>query len=184
MADTLTESTGSGTNKYSGKLKRSYLMHYIDASFGSSTPKWFLIGKDIEDMSMELNPEADAKNIFDQTIDNGYAPSLGVETYYADTNDEIYDKLKDIAMNRLTGESCRTKILEVLIDNTATINSSTGAITGASAWVEDCFVKPQSYGGAGGNNSGVNIPYNVSLEGNRQKGTVAITDKVPTFTAT
>ncbi len=24
-----------------GKLKRSYLMHYIDASFGGETPKWF-----------------------------------------------------------------------------------------------------------------------------------------------
>lgn len=173
----------SGTpSKYSGKLKRSYLMHYIDASFGSQTPKWFLIGRDIEDLSMELNPEADSKNILDQTIDNGYAPTLGVETYYADTEDEIFDKLKDIAMNRLTGENCRTKILEVLIDNNATIDAS-GAVTGASAWVEDCFVKPQSYGGAGGNNSGVNIPYNVSLEGNRQKGTVAITNKVPTFTA-
>ena len=33
----------SGTpGKYSGKLKRSYLMHYIDASFGSQTPSWFL----------------------------------------------------------------------------------------------------------------------------------------------
>lgn len=58
---------------------------------------------------MELNPEADSKNILDQTIDNGYAPTLGVETYYANTEDEIFDKLKDIAMNRLTGENCRTK---------------------------------------------------------------------------
>lgn len=31
-----------------GKLKRSYLMHYIDASFGTGeTPKWFLIGRDM-----------------------------------------------------------------------------------------------------------------------------------------
>lgn len=179
MAETLAVET---ENKYSGKLKRSYLMHYIDASFGGETPKWFLIGKDIEDLSMELNPEADSKNILDQTIDNGYAPTLGIETYYADTGDEIYDKIKEIAMNRLTGESCRTKILEVLVDNTATIDSA-NTISGASAWVEDCFVKPQSYGGAGGNNSGINIPYNISLEGNRQKGTVTITDKKPTFTA-
>ncbi len=180
MAETLAVET---ENKYSGKLKRSYLMHYIDASFGGESPKWFLIGKDIGDLSMELNPEADEKNILDQTIDNGYAPTLGIETYYANTNDEIYDKIKDIAMNRLTGESCRTKILEVLVDNTATIDS-TNTISGASAWVEDCFVKPQSYGGAGGNNSGINIPYNISLEGNRQKGTVTITDKKPTFVAT
>ena len=42
-----------------GKLKRSYLMHFIDASFGGETPKWFLIGRDIEDMSVELNPDTE-----------------------------------------------------------------------------------------------------------------------------
>ena len=58
------------------KLKRSYLAHYIDASFGGTgAPKWFLIGKDIEDMSVELNPDTDTvKNILDETSvnDNGY----------------------------------------------------------------------------------------------------------------
>ena len=33
-----------------GELKRSHLIHYIDASFGDGEPKWFLIGKDVEDM--------------------------------------------------------------------------------------------------------------------------------------
>ena len=53
-----------------GKLKRSYLMHYIDASFGTGeTPKWFLIGRDIEDMSVELNPDTETvKNILDETV--------------------------------------------------------------------------------------------------------------------
>lgn len=37
-----------------GKLKRSYLMHYIDASFGGENPKWFLIGRDIEDKSVTV----------------------------------------------------------------------------------------------------------------------------------
>ena len=157
-----------------GKLKRSYLLHYIDASFGGSdAPKWFLIGKDIEDMSVELNPDtAPVKNILDETVtnDNGYEPSISAETYYANTDDSIYPKIKDIAMNRLTGDDCKTKVLEVLIDK------KTGAY---DAWIEDCIVKPQSYGGARG---GVNIPFNIGFDGNRQQGTVTITDKVPTFT--
>ena len=156
-----------------GKLKRSCLLHYIDASFGGDTPQWYLIGRDIEDMSVELNPEAETvKNILDETVtnDNGYEPSMSAETYYANTNDEIYPKLKDIALNRLTGKACETKVLEVLIDK------KTGPY---DAWIEDCIVKPQSYGGGQG---GVNIPFNVNFNGNRKEGTVTITEKVPTFT--
>ena len=77
-----------------GKLKRSYLMHYIDASFGGETPKWFLIGRDIEDMSVELNPDTETvKNILDETVvnDNGYEPSIDADTYYANTGDAIYE---------------------------------------------------------------------------------------------
>ncbi len=156
-----------------GKLKRSYLLHFIDASFGGETPNWFLIGKDIEDMSVDLGPETETKkNILDETSisDNGYEPKFDADTYYADTNDSIYAKIKDIAMNRLTGEDCKTKVLEVLIDN------KTGPY---DAWTEDCVVKPQSYGGSQG---GVNIPFNVAFAGNREKGTATITNKVPTFT--
>lgn len=159
-----------------GKLKRSYLLHFIDASFGTGeSPKWYLIGKDIDDMSVELSPDTSTvKNILDETSvnDNGYEPTLDASTYYANTGDSIYTKIKDIAMNRLTGDDCKTKILEVLIDK------KTGPY---DAWIEDCIVKPQSYGGAQG---GVNIPYNVTFDGNRKQGTTTISDKVPTFTET
>lgn len=155
-----------------GKLKRSYLLHYIDATFGGATPEWFLIGKDIEDMSVELNPDTSVvKNILDETVteDNGYEPSIAADTYYANTSDAIYDKIKDISMNRLTGDDCKTKVLEVLIDTKEGPHS---------AWMEDCIVKPQSYGGAQG---GVNIPYNISFDGNRKQGTVTLANRVPTF---
>ena len=62
-----------------GKLKRSYLLHFIDASFGTGeSPKWYLIGKDIDDMSVELSPDTSTvKNILDETSvnDNGYEPT-------------------------------------------------------------------------------------------------------------
>lgn len=156
-----------------GKLKRSYLLHFIDASFGGATPNWFLIGRDIDDMSVELNPDTETvKNILDETVvnDNGYEPSIDADTYYANTEDSIYEKIKDIALNRLTGDDCKTKVLEVVVDK------KTGPY---DAWIEDCIVKPQSYGGPQG---GVNIPYNIGFCGNRTQGTATITDKVPTFT--
>lgn len=158
-----------------GKLQRSAHLFYIDATFGGETPSWFLVGKDIEDMSIELNPDTETiKNILDENTvkDNGYQPSISVDTYYANPSDgAFYTHLKNIAMNRKTGADCRTKVLEVLLDKT------TGPF---DAWQEYAVIKPQSYGGAQG---GVSIPYNVNFDGGRVKGTIAITDKVPgTFT--
>lgn len=160
-----------------GKLKRSAHLFYIDATFGSTTPSWFLVGKDVEDMAIELNPDTETvKNILDETTvkDNGYEPSISVDTYYANPSDgEFYTHVKDISMNRLTGDACKTKVLEVLVDS----------VTGPyDAWQEDAVIKPQSYGGAQG---GISIPYNVHFNGNRTQGTATIsTDKkTPTFTA-
>ena len=163
-----------------GKLKRSALLHYLDASFGGSTPVWYLIGKDVEDLSVNLNPQTETKkNILDETSveDNGYEPSFDVDTYYANPDDTangasaFYTKIKDIAMNRKTGDACKTKLLEIVVDTT------TGTY---AAWIEDAVVKPTSYGGATG---GVRIPYSVYPDGNRQQGTATITNKVPTYTA-
>ena len=157
-----------------GKLKRSALLHYVDESF-SDSKEWFLIGKDVEDLSVELNPNiTKKKNILDETSveDEGYEPSFDVDTYYADPSDgNFYDKIKDIAMNRLTGDDCKTQVLEILIDK---------AEGPYDAWVEDVIIKPQKYGGAQG---GVRIPYQVAFCGNRQKGTASIANKVPTFTS-
>lgn len=154
------------------KLERKALLHYIDASFGSGSPEWFLIGKDIEDMSVDLNPDTETvKNILGETSvkDNGYEPSMSADPYYANPEDSIYDKIKEIAMQRLKGDACKTKILEVIIDGESPYE----------AYTEDVIVKPQSYGGG---TEGVNIPFDVLFDGNRKKGTVEIADKVPTFT--
>lgn len=35
-----------------GKLKRSAHLFYVDATFGGAEPEWFLVGKDVEDMSV------------------------------------------------------------------------------------------------------------------------------------
>lgn len=159
------------------KLKRGALLHYIDTVFNtvSETYSWFLIGKDVEDLSVNLNPSTTSKkNILDETSieDEGYEPSFDVDTYYADPSDgAFYEKIKDISMNRLTGDDCKTRVLEVLIDKTA---------APFDAWVEDVIVKPSTYGGATG---GVRIPYTVAFCGNRKKVSVNITDKVPNITA-
>lgn len=160
-----------------GKLKRGALAHYLDEKFGGATsPVWFLIGKHVQDMSVEMNPNIETfTNILDEpnATDNGYAPTIDVDTYYADPSDgDFYEMIKDITMNRKTDDDCRTTLLEVIIDKT------TGPY---DAWTEDVIIKPQSYGGAPG---GVRIPYQIIFVGNRKLGTVTISNRVPTFTET
>lgn len=162
------------------KLQRSAMITFLQAPFATalaSTQSWFKIGKDVADMSVNLNPQTEnVKNILDETNvnDNGYEPSFDVDTYYADPSDgDFYEEIKDISMERKKGDSCKTICMEVLVDKT------TGPF---DAWIEDVMVKPQSYGGAQG---GVRFPYNVAFCGNRRKGTVTFdsTTGAPTFTA-
>lgn len=157
------------------KLNRSQLIHFINAA-PSSTASWFKIGKDVEEMSVEMNPEIETqKNILDETSvnHNGYEASFSVDTYFADPSDSIYDFLEGIALGRLKGDACKTQVLEVIIEDTTAASHE--------AYQEDVIVEVTSYGGAQG---GVRIPYTVHFAGNRKAGTVAIAAQtgIPTFT--
>lgn len=156
------------------KLKRSHLVHFVDAGMAKGTADWYKIGKDVEDMSIDLGVDTETKkNILDETtiVDNGYEPTVEVDTYYADTSDSIYEPLVNIAMNRETGDACKSKVLEVLIEDPADSSHK--------AWMENCIIKPTSYGGAQG---GVAIPFQIGFDGNRVEGTVTFTSGVPSFT--
>lgn len=155
------------------KLLRSHLKHFIDASFGGETPNWFKVGRDNSELTMDFSPSTETvKNVWDETdiVDNGYEPNMSVDPYYARKGDSIYPKVKDIAFNRLTGDDCKTTMLEVLIDKTE---------APYDAWIEDCLIKPQSYGGEQG---GVTIPFEIKPCGNRKHGTITITSGKPVFT--
>lgn len=159
------------------KLKRSALMTYIDTSFTTSGAEyqWYLVGKDIEEMSTDLSPDVETKkNILDETSvnDNGYEPTMEADPFYADPDDPLYPKLRDIAMERKKGDECKTTILEVIVEDTADESHL--------AYIEDIYLKPTSIGG---DTTGVSIPFTVYYAGNRKKGTVTMTNKAPTFTA-
>ena len=159
------------------KLNISALIHWIDAT-PSSTATWFKIGKDVEDMSVELNAQMTTrKNILDETsvLHEGYEPQFSVDTYFADPSDAIYDLVEGIALGRLKGDACKTKVLECIIENTSASSHE--------AYQEDVIIEVTSYGGS---QTGVAIPYTVHFDGNRVAGTVAInsTTGVPTFTPT
>lgn len=156
------------------KLTRGAHLFFVDTTMGSGTPSWYLVGKDIEEMNVDLGADTETiKNILDEVSvrHNGYEPSIEAEPFYADPADALYPKLKDIALNRKKGDDCKSKYLEVIIEDTEA--------TSHSAWMEDCLIVPQSYGG---DTSGFQIPFNVLPDGNRVQGTATMAGKVPTFT--
>lgn len=162
------------------KLTRGRYIVYIDASFGSGEPQWFKVGKSLSSLAVELNPDVTTeRNIFDEVYatDNGYTPQTSVDPYHANPDDAIYEKIRDIAMNRLVGDACRTKIMEVIVEDDEGSSHS--------AWTEDVLIKPTS---TGGDTAGFAIPFDVYFDGGREEGTVAYTggnykNGTPSFTA-
>lgn len=166
-----------------GKLNREALAHYIDTAWNkkvadASKAVFEIIGDDIEEMSVELNADtSQVKNILGQTRtqDNGYSPSMDADPFYADPDKKLYPKLRDIAMERLKGDDCKTLMLEVIVED---MDASTH-----TAYLREVTVKPTSYGGG---TEGFNIPFNVSEDGAWEKGTVtaeSVKNGAPVFTA-
>lgn len=140
------------------KLNRE--AHALFVKGGSG--KYQIIGEDIDDMSIDMNGSVDVKqNILGRNSveHNGYTPSVGVEPYYANPEDEIYPFLKNIAMNRLKGDESKGKMLEVIIEDTEA--------TKHDAWESDCLFEITSYGGS---TSGFQIAFTVHECGTRTQG--------------
>ena len=165
-----------------GKLAREALAHYLDTAWNkkvadASKATFEIIGDDIEDMSVEMNSDTSRiKNILGQprTQDNGYTPSMDADPYYADPDKKLYPKLRDIAMERLKGDDCKTLMLEVIVEDMEA--------TTHTAYVREVMVKPTSYGGG---TEGFNIPFSVSEDGAWVKGTVtaeSVKAGAPVFT--
>lgn len=160
-------------------IERKFLAHYIDSAFDVSyeSPAYVRLGKDLEEYSIELNPDVETRaNILGETsvIVNGYEASSSVDPYYYEYDDSLSEKIWEIGMNRITGNGCKTSVVDVLLKAGAT---AAAAPTVIDAWREDAYVVPESIGG---DTSGVQMPFTIHRAGGRVKGTFDIGTK--TFT--
>ena len=146
----------------SNTIERQSLEHYLDESFGGTTPAYVRLGDDLEEYNEELNPDVTTKKNIkgEQTIDHkGYDVRSEVSPYYATEGSTLSTKLEEIAMERKTGASIKTTKIDVL---------TTESGTQVWAYKEDVSIVPTSIGG---DTSGVQIPFTIYNEGNRVKGT-------------
>lgn len=162
------------------KAERKYLAHYLDAAFDITyaAPNYVRIGKDLEEFSVELNPDIETrKNIIGENSvrHNGYESTADADPVYYEYDDALTEKIMEIAMLRKTGDACRTTYVEVLLKPGV---DDAAAPTVIRAVREDVLLIPTSYGG---DTSGVQVPFSVNFTGNRVEGTFDIATK--TFTA-
>lgn len=144
-------------------MERKYMAHYLDASFGEGEPNYTLLGGDLEEFNVELNPETEVKkNILGEPtfVHNGYKPSSEVSTYYAKKGDPLFEHLQEIVDTRATGDVCKTECVEVH-------GWEGDEENGFTAWKQACYVVPSSYGGDA---SGYQIPFTINYVGKRVKG--------------
>ena len=163
------------------KAERKYLAHYLDAAFDPTyaSTQYVRIGKDLEEFSVELSPNIESKsNILGENsvVHNGYETSASADPVYYEYDDELTEKIMEIAMLRKSGDACKTSYVEVLLKPGA---SSSDDPTVVRAVREDVLLIPTSYGG---DTSGVQVPFTVNFNGNRTEGTFDIETKK--FTAT
>ena len=154
--------TFAGGRAAGEKIERKYLAHFIDASFGAASASYQRIGKDLEEYSIELNPDIETKkNILGETSNTvkGYEPQSEVDTFYCLEDDPMFTKLYAIVNERSTGSQLYTTVVDVLIDSDGSV---------VDAYREDVVVIPKSIGG---DNGGMQIPYSIKYNGNRVSGT-------------
>ena len=165
------------------KLNREALAHYLDTAWNkkiadASKAVFEILGEDIEEMSVEMNPETEQrKNILGQTktIDSGFTPTMSADPWYANTDSKLYPLMKEIVFEQLKGDERKTLMLEVIVEDTKAETHT--------AYLREVKVTPTSYGGG---TEGFNIPFTVDFDGAYAKGTVtaaSVKAGAPVFTA-
>ena len=160
-----------------GKIARKYMAHFLDSTFGGDTPNWYRVGEDLEEFNVDMNPDTEVrKNILGNTTfnHNGYEPSADADPFYARVGDALFTKLQHIVDTQANDDTCKTSMLEVHLWESQTVQEATVY----TAYKQDCYVVPSSYGG---DTSGYQIPFSVNYVGDKVAGTYNPTTH--TFTA-
>lgn len=142
---------------------------------------WTCLGKDTDDLSIELNPDTDqVKNVQGEVnfVNNGYTPSMSNDSYIARREDAIYPHLQTIVDTLATDDERTSATMMVATLTDEVKESTTKTLTGKGYTVPVKVVCDSD----GGGTSGYAIPFTISEDGGRTQGTVSVSNKVPTFT--
>lgn len=157
------------------KAARKLLMTYVDVS-DSGTPEWELVGRGVEDSSIELNPNTEtvtdilgitetavtkweaSQSFAPNTVKGGSKLNFKLHQIWQDKKPELLSKFNVLIVYAYIGES---KTFEAERQKNCTINITS---IGGSAYVD--------------------MPIEILYSNDSVKGTATLADGVPTFTET
>ena len=146
------------------RMQRKYFQNFVDTTMGGTTPSWYVLGKDLEEFNVEMNPQTEqSQNILGENVftNNGYQISASAEPYYARTGDALFEQLQKIIDEGLQYEGCATSVVEVHLWDAGTTSGT------YKAFRQPCYLVPTSYGG---DTSGYQIPFTVNYVGEKKSG--------------
>ena len=156
-----------------GDIKRREFAMFVDISLDDEGTNWEIVGRKIEDLSLEMNPNVetltDITGLTQTTLDK-YEKQTSVSPYYARRDSKMSEWLYNVVRNEKTLSDVEKTFL--------CVNIFAGADGSYDAWTQKAIVAVQSYGG---DTKGVQIPYTLYWIGEKTFGTVSIADGVPTF---
>lgn len=151
----------------------------ITVTFTAGSGGWEALGKDVDDLSKDLNPDTEnSKNVLGETTfeHKGYQSSVSMDTYYMAPERLMYEHLLTVAMEEKYAE---TDLLGYFAEAYfTTVNEEAHTMTGY-CYVRRAWIVPQSVGGS---TAGFSIPFTVNPTGGMEKK--AITYDMVTNTAT
>ena len=156
-----------------GDIKRREFAMFVDISLDDEGTNWEIVGRKIEDLSLEMNPNVetltDITGLTQTTLDK-YEKQTSVSPYYARRDSKMSEWLYNVVRNEKTLSDVEKTFL--------CVNIFAGADGSYDAWTQKAIAAVQSYGG---DTKGVQIPYTLYWIGEKTFGTVSIADGVPTF---
>ena len=151
----------------------------ITVVFTAATGGWEALGKDVDDLSKDLNPDTEnSKNVLGESTfeHKGYQSSVSMDTYYMAPERLMYEHLLDVAMQEKYAES---DLLGYFAEAYFTsVDEEARTMTGY-CYVRRAWIVPQSVGGS---TAGFSIPFTINPQGGMEKK--AITYNMVDNTAT
>ena len=156
------------------KVARKLLMTYVVVS-DSTTPEWEIVGRGVEESAIELNPEAETVTDILGITETSITKWEATQTFEPNTvrgGSKLNMKLHQIWQDKTPEKLTQFKVLLVY----AYLGTSNNF---EAEMHKNCTVNPTSIGGS----AYVDMPIEITYSNDITKGTVSMSDGVPTFTA-
>lgn len=144
------------------RIERKLLAHFINTALGTE-PQYERLGADLEEYTPEMSATVETKkNILgeNRVFLTGYEKTAAVETFYADDNSPLYERLQEIIDMERVLDGVITDVVEVKLWKMDYENAF-------PATQEKAFIEITSYGG---DTSGYRIGFKLHFTGEKTEG--------------